>query len=65
MTMIQMLAARLAGIERLVYHTFDATGSEAWREGKARVEAMGETKVEEIVNALTGMRFMWGVSDGN
>jgi hypothetical protein len=68
MTMLQILAARLAGIERLVYHTFDATGSEAFEEGSRRVEevaARGGPLVSGIVRAVHELGFAWGVSDGN
>jgi hypothetical protein len=70
MTMLQALAARLAGVDRLVYHTFDATGSEAAEEGMRRVEeavkrAGAGMRVEEVVRAVRGMGFQWGASDGN
>lgn len=69
MTMLQLLAARLAGVDGLVYHTFDSTGSAAFAEGEQRLRAVApggaERGVDELVRAIRGMAFVWGVSDGN
>lgn len=67
---VQTLAARMAGIATLVYHTFDAEGSEAWREAMQildkEIAPKGSARsVEQVVDALEGKRFAWGVSDGN
>jgi hypothetical protein len=70
MTALQLLAARLAGVERIVYHTVDAAGSAAYEEGRRLVQERllppGDTpRVDEVVSAVAGMGFVWGVSDGN
>jgi hypothetical protein len=69
MAALQAVAARLAGIDRLAYHTVDAGGSEAYREGQrvvARLLPPGATPpVADVVRALLEMGFAWGVSDGN
>jgi hypothetical protein len=70
MAALQMMAARLAGVDGLVYHTVDAAGSEAYEEAKRRVAAqllpVGATpSVAEVVRAVHAMGFTWGVSDGN
>lgn len=69
MTMLQLFAAQLAGVAKVVFHAFDAAGAEAYRQGEERLSALvppGATpRVEEILRAVTAMGFIWGVSDGN
>jgi hypothetical protein len=70
MTALQLLAARLAGVERVAYHTVDPAGSAAYEEGRRLVHERllppGATpRVDEVVRAIAGMGFVWGVSDGN
>ena len=69
MAVLQMVAARLAGIDRLVYHTVDAPGSEPYQEARRRVDGLlpaGATpRVADLVRAVHAMGFAWGVSDGN
>ena len=68
MTMLQILAARLAGVERVVYHTFDGAGSAAFEEGSRRLsEVMRRAGpgVSEAVRAIHDLGLAWGVSDGN
>jgi hypothetical protein len=69
MTLLQAVAARIAGIERLVYHTFDQVGTEAWEEAK-RLEgdlfaSSSAPSVTEAVEAIHARGFLWGESDGN
>ncbi len=72
MSLLQLAAARLARIDRLVYHTFDAAGSDAYREGFEFFEGIFDGKkrgagerVEEILERIENLGFTWGVSDGN
>jgi len=69
MAMLQMVAARLAGVGRLVYYTVDAAGSEPHQEAKHRVDALllerAALRVADLVRAVHGMGFVWGESDGN
>ena len=70
MAVLQMVAAQLAGIDRLVYHTVDATGSEPYREARRRVDghllpAGATLRVADLVRAVHAMGCSWGVSDGN
>jgi hypothetical protein len=69
MAMLQILAARLAGLDRLVFHTVDADGRESWDDAVRwvgeRVWAKGSETVDELVDRLVAMRFVWGQSDGN
>lgn len=70
MAVLQIVAARLAGIHRLVYHTVDGAGSEPYQEARDRVDARilpaGATpRVADVVRAVHAMGLAWGVSDGN
>jgi hypothetical protein len=69
MALLQRVAARLAGVGTLVFHTFDAEGSEAYREA-LRVEAKvmpegAAVGVDEVLGKILAMGFRWGESDGN
>jgi hypothetical protein len=66
MTILQLLAAQLAGLDALVHHTFDAVGTEAWREGKRRFDALPRgVPIADVERAVLAMGFVWGRSDGN
>jgi hypothetical protein len=69
MAVLQIVAARLAALDRLVYHTVEAEGSEPYREAVRVVERLvpGGTRVavDEVVSAVQALGFVWGFSDGN
>jgi len=70
MAMLQILAARLARVDRLVFHTFDHTGSESLdTAGRAFEDHLlpgtGQVSVQSLVEEIAQMGFEWGVSDGN
>ncbi|ELR11794.1 Tyrosyl-tRNA synthetase [Acanthamoeba castellanii str. Neff] len=74
MALLQVLAARLAGVDKLVYHTFERQSSDAYREGVALLDerlvadSEGQQKqiaVDELIGKLTALQFRWGLSDGN
>jgi hypothetical protein len=69
MAVLQIVAAHLAGIDRLVYHTVDADGSEPYREALRVVETLlplgARVGVDELVSAVHALGFVWGFSDGN
>jgi hypothetical protein len=69
MALLQRLAARLAQVDRLVFHTFDAEGSRAWeqaREVEQKLAPAGATvEVMKLIGAIESAGFSWGVSDGN
>ncbi|APR82132.1 Hypothetical protein A7982_07481 [Minicystis rosea] len=69
MTILQLLAARLARIDRLVYHTFDSTGSDAFQEGAKRLAKLlpdgASMPVADMIQKLFRIGFVWGESDGN
>jgi Poly (ADP-ribose) glycohydrolase (PARG) len=69
MAILQILAARLAGVDRLVYHTFDSAGSEPYREAARFIErhvpAERSLPTRDVLREVLAMEFAWGVSDGN
>ncbi len=68
MTMLQLFAAQLAGVQLLVFHTVSAEGRAPADEAVARVRgelpALG-IDVPALVKWIAGMGFRWGTSDGN
>jgi len=67
MALIQIAAARLAKVDKLVYHTFNKDGSAKYNKGlnryKAEIEVSSTTNA--VIEKLTAMHFVWGFSDGN
>ncbi|MGI0485427.1 hypothetical protein ACN4EK_08330 [Pantanalinema rosaneae CENA516] len=70
MALLQLLAARLSHIDRLVFHTSDAAGSNdlaAARHILANELLANDApvSVSSVIDAIVAMRFEWGVGDGN
>lgn len=69
MTLLQLLAARLAGITRLVFHTGDPSGTPAFRQALQLMDKLAthssDKRVYELVAEIETMGFQWGVGDGN
>lgn len=67
MAALQVVSGRLAGLHRLVFHTFDAGGMRALEQAQNLLakEFPGETETETLIGRIDEMGFMWGVSDGN
>lgn len=67
MAMVQLLAAKAAGVDRMVFHTYDAAGAAPCREAAARLEGLAAAgaSVDEVLTAIEREGFVWGTSDGN
>lgn len=70
MALLQLLAARLAQVNRLVFHIGDATGSQAFATAEQILNQdlapIGSSvEVSTLVAKIHAMKFEWGVSDGN
>lgn len=68
MALLQVIAAGMAGVERLVFHTFDAAGSAAFDSAVSCIEkALAESSIEarDLADRIAAMGFEWGVSDGS
>jgi hypothetical protein len=69
MALLQVLAARLAGIDRLVFHTFDQAGSEAFSTAEATMDRLWPSAesgdVRQLLAQIQALGLRWGTSDGN
>jgi hypothetical protein len=70
MPLLQLVAARVAGLARLVFHTGDAAGTAQFRGALALHDALpdyagGPAAVARLVDDLVARGFRWGESDGN
>ncbi|MEJ5170112.1 MAG: hypothetical protein WHU10_03915 [Fimbriimonadales bacterium] len=70
MALLQLVAARLAGLDLLVFHAFDAAGLERFREAEATLERLapeegGPIPMDDLIDRIADLGFAWGVSDGN
>ncbi len=66
MAAAQVLAARMAAVAELAYHSLDDDGVHAFREGAAIAEAVPVgAPLAAAVDALYERSFSWSASDGN
>jgi Poly (ADP-ribose) glycohydrolase (PARG) len=65
MTLLQLLAARLAGVGRLVFHTGDAASLATIAAAQALLLRLETPSPVELLAALRQEDLRWGVSDGN
>jgi hypothetical protein len=63
MVMLQIAAARLAGVKRLVFHTVDQAGVLDYEAGARGLPEIAAVKA--FLSELESRRFSWGTSDGN
>ncbi|AGC43383.1 hypothetical protein MYSTI_02054 [Myxococcus stipitatus DSM 14675] len=69
MTLLQLLAARLAGIDRVRFYTFDLAGEAAYQAGADDLDtvlaagAPGEP-LSGLIERIADLDYEWGVSDG-
>ncbi|MCZ7645700.1 MAG: poly(ADP-ribose) glycohydrolase [Planctomycetota bacterium] len=69
MTILQILAARLAGLDRIVVHTLDAQGSASFERARELLEGtidkQDSCETARALSRVEALRLEWGVSDGN
>jgi hypothetical protein len=67
MTLLQLLAARLAGVDRVKFYVFDDSGLAAFRTGAAQLEEVLAPggPLAAVLERICGRTYRWGVSDGN
>jgi hypothetical protein len=66
MALLQLLAARLVGVERIVFHSGDGLAHVAEAERLVRELPMAPgTPISDLTDAIHARGFAWGVSDGN
>lgn len=64
MTLLQLLAARLAGIDRLKFYVFDDAGLAAYRKGAADLETVIGGSLVDVITRIDALEYPWGMSDG-
>lgn len=68
MAMLQVIAAGMAGVDRLVFHTHTAAGTVAFNAAIDRIrDTFPEPQIEctALVDRIAALGFKWGMSDGN
>lgn len=67
MLLLQMVAARLAGIDQIIFHTGDGSGSLPFRESYEIYQRIQRENlpVDQVIDLVAGYHFEWGESDGN
>jgi hypothetical protein len=69
MTMLQVLAAGAAGVDRLVFHTVSAEGAAPFEDAlevvRGKLAAEGPLGADALIDRIDAMAFEWGTSDGN
>jgi Poly (ADP-ribose) glycohydrolase (PARG), Macro domain fold len=68
MVIMQVLAARLAGVSRLRVYAFDAMGRASFTAGAAALDrVLGEPgePLGDLIERIADLDYQWGVSDGN
>ncbi len=67
MTMLQILAARLAGVARLKFYVFDDAGRadfDAGARALERVQAAKDPDLETLLERIADLDYAWGVGNG-
>jgi hypothetical protein len=67
MAMLQILAAKAAHVDNVVFHAMDVHGAMTCQKALARVEELTQlsASITQVLDAIYAMNFQWGVSDGN
>lgn len=70
MALLQMLAAKMSGVDRLVFHTGNAAGTRPYQEAHDLLRAvLGDGRravpLRMVILELEALGFEWGESDGN
>ncbi|MBN1192179.1 MAG: hypothetical protein JXA36_00590 [Coriobacteriia bacterium] len=69
MSLLQILAAGMAGVDRFVFHTVNAEGAppfdEALRIVREELAPAGQMTAGELLDRVSAMGFMWGMSNGS
>lgn len=68
MPALQIIAARLAGVQSLVFHAFDPAGLSAFEKARTLVDklgAQGKLKLSKLRSMILAEGFEWGRPDGN
>jgi Poly (ADP-ribose) glycohydrolase (PARG) len=68
MALLQLLAARLTQVDKLIFHTTDEPGSQALATAQKLLDrdlAVDNSILSEVLDKIYAMAFKWGFGDGN
>jgi len=67
MAILQIIAAEMAGVERLVFYTVDAKGSTELDQALYQINSFSEPILDTtaLLTRIGAMGFEWGHEDGN
>jgi hypothetical protein len=68
MALLQLIAAWLAGIDCLVYHTVSAPFTQCFHDALILIDQLltgAAVDTGALVDAIQAQKFMWGTGDGN
>ncbi len=69
MVILQLLAATLSQIDKLVFHLGDTTGIAAFTNAQQIFQELlsnsNQIEIDDLIEKIYAMEFEWGVSDGN
>lgn len=67
MTLLQLLAARLANVQAFVFHLGGPAEQPVFEKGREILSNLvsSETAIESLIDRITALEFRWGQSDGN
>ena len=66
MTLLQILAADMAGVARLVFHVGDPSGRTSAERALALAPDLAiSTSADDLIASVEALGLVWGVSDGN
>jgi hypothetical protein len=66
MTLVQLLAADMAGVARLVFHVGDPSGRTSVKHALAPVPDLATAKgATELIARIEALGLVWGAGDGN
>ena len=66
MLLLQLVAARLAGIDYVVFHTVTAEHTKAYKDAMAQYQkwTTAGTPVSELIQQVGLAKYKWGVGNG-
>eukprot|EP01124_Arcella_intermedia_P009560 TRINITY_DN16238_c0_g1_i3.p1 TRINITY_DN16238_c0_g1~~TRINITY_DN16238_c0_g1_i3.p1 ORF type:complete len:460 (-),score=108.76 TRINITY_DN16238_c0_g1_i3:53-1432(-) len=68
MALVQILAASASGIHKLIYHSGDARGTKAFQIAQKIatqiISSVPTLKINDIIDKMVSMKFLWGMSNG-
>ncbi|MFO0724667.1 MAG: hypothetical protein U1E65_12870 [Myxococcota bacterium] len=63
--LLQLLAARWAQIDALVFYAIDAAGEQNFEEARRRLPELERLAAPALIAQATALRYVWGTGDGN